>query len=350
MRGLTVPSENVTVSTSGSVVARTNVRLSADRVPARRTRSIVKVWPVRGPVSTVPATLAALVFTWLLGPTEPARPGHGLARARGGAQLSGMTLSATDLQTLAAAVRRLESPSFAGRLAAFAGKPVAWVGRALPAAASAVVARAATRALDRALEVALYSLRTRRFAGGRRVHSALASASGAVGGAFGLPALALELPVSTTIILRAIAAIASEEGEDLGDPRTGLACLEVFALGGAAPGAEAAETSYFAVRGLLTRALAEAADIVVDKGMVRQGAPLLARFLGLIAARFGVVVSQKAAAQAVAVVGAFGGAAINLLFIEHFQELARGHFTMRRLERAYGAETVRAEYDRLRSA
>jgi len=61
-------------------------------------------------------------------------------------------------------------------------------------------------------------------------------------------------------------------------------------------------------------------------------------------------VSQKIAAQAVAVVGAVGGAAVNLAFIEHFQDVARGHFTVRRLERVYGAEIVRAEYDRLKMA
>jgi hypothetical protein len=61
-------------------------------------------------------------------------------------------------------------------------------------------------------------------------------------------------------------------------------------------------------------------------------------------------VSQKIAAQTVAVIGAVGGAAVNLAFIEHFQDVARGHFTVRRLERVYGAERVRAEYDRLKTA
>jgi hypothetical protein len=59
------------------------------------------------------------------------------------------------------------------------------------------------------------------------------------------------------------------------------------------------------------------------------------------------VVSEKVAAEAVPIVGAAGGAVINLLFIDHFQNMARGHFIVRRLERAYGAELVRAEYDRL---
>jgi hypothetical protein len=45
-----------------------------------------------------------------------------------------------------------------------------------------------------------------------------------------------------------------------------------------------------------------------------------------------------------------GGAALNLAFAEHFQDLARGHFTVRRLERVYGADIVRAEYERIKSA
>jgi EcsC protein family len=267
-----------------------------------------------------------------------------------------MVLSSADLEALADAVRRLERPGFAGRVATLAGKPAGLLARALPGPAAAVVAKAAESALARALDVALYSLRDSWFAGGRHpggrmVHSALASASGAVGGAFGLAALAVELPISTTIMLRAIAAIAQDEGEDLADRRAGLACLEVFALGGpAAADAEGVEGGYFAIRALIARGLAQAADVVVDKSAARGGSALAVRFLAPIVSRFGAVVSEKVAAQAVAVVGAVGGAAVNLAFAEHFQGVARGHFTVRRLERVYGAELVRAEYDRLKSA
>ena len=256
--------------------------------------------------------------------------------------------SATDREALAAAVRQLESPSLAGRLAAIAGKPVALVQRALPATASAAIARLTKHALERALDVALFSLRNRQIVGGRKLHSGLAVTSGALGGAFGLAALAVELPISTTIMLRAIAAIAHQEGEDLADPRTGLACLEVFALGAPAADEIGAEADYFAVRAILARGLVEIADLAIDKAAVREGAPVFVRFLTQIAARFGVVVSQKLAAQAVAVLGSVGGAAVNLAFIEHFQEVARGHFTVRRLERAYGAAAVRSEYERLK--
>ena len=60
-----------------------------------------------------------------------------------------------------------------------------------------------------------------------------------------------------------------------------------------------------------------------------------------------MVVTQKVAAQAIPVIGALGGAAVNYAFIEHFQDVARGHFTVRRLERTYGKDLVRKEYERL---
>ena len=257
-----------------------------------------------------------------------------------------------DRDALAAAVELLERPGIAGRLVALTGKPVAFFERALPEGAAVVIARAAALALERALGVALTSIedaRIGRIARGRRAHSALACASGAVGGAFGLAALAVELPFSTTIMLRAIAAIARAEGEDLGDPVAALACLEVFALGTPSAEGRIGESGYFAIRAMLARALAGMADYVVDRGVLREGAPYLVQFMARVAGRFGIVVSQKLALQAAAVFGAVGGAAVNFAFAEHFQDLAHGHFTVRRLERVYGADPVRAEYERLRA-
>jgi len=48
-----------------------------------------------------------------------------------------------------------------------------------------------------------------------------------MGGALGISAVLVELPISTTIMLRAIARIAQSEGEDLRDPETALACRQV---------------------------------------------------------------------------------------------------------------------------
>ena len=167
------------------------------------------------------------------------------------------------------------------------------------------------------------------------------------GCAFGFSALAIELPVTTTIILRSIADIARSEGEDLSDPAARMACLEVFAMGGSAVEDNAAESGYFAVRAALARAVSEAARYVAERSVVEDGAPVIVRLLAQIASRFNTVVGEKIMAQGVPLVGALGGATINLLFIDHFQDMARGHFTVRRLERVYGEEEVERTYTRI---
>jgi len=62
---------------------------------------------------------------------------------------------------------------------------------------------------------------------------------------------------------------------------------------------------------------------------------------------FLIIVSEKVAAQAVPLIGAAGGALINTIFIDHFQNMARGHFIIRRLERLYNKDLIRQEYDHL---
>jgi len=74
------------------------------------------------------------------------------------------------------------------------------------------------------------------------------------------------------------------------------------------------------------------------------------RFVAQIASRFGIVVSQKVAAQALPMIGTLGGAAVNYAFMDHFQAVAKAHYLVRRLERIYGQDAVRAEYERLRVA
>jgi hypothetical protein len=86
--------------------------------------------------------------------------------------------------------------------------------------------------------------------------------------------------------------------------------------------ANAAESGYFAARGLLAKSVAEAARFIAERGVLAEGAPALVRFIAQIASRFGVVVTQKLAAQAVPVIGALGGAAVSYAFIDHFQEVA----------------------------
>ncbi len=256
-------------------------------------------------------------------------------------------ITADDLAALERAVQSLEHPGLAARLTNMVGKPIELIGQVLPEAASQAISKATSKGLEMALNVALRTMPPNKHDASQFLHKALVTASGAAGGAFGLAALPLELPVSTIIILRSIAEIARSEGEDLANPESALACIEVFALGGRSGSDDASESGYFAVRALLAKTVTEAVRFVTQRGLVSEGAPVLVRFLAQVAARFGVVVTQKVAAQALPVIGALGGAAVNYAFIEHFQDMARGHFTVRRLERRYGKDEVRAEYERL---
>src|SRR6266516_5113246 len=255
-----------------------------------------------------------------------------------------------DLAALRRAVASLEHPDFAARLTNMVGKPIELIGYALPASASQAITTATSKALEMALAVALRTMPHAPRAGSQLFHKALVTAFGAAGGAFGLATLPIELPVSTIIMLRSIADIARSEGEDLSDPEAALACVQVFALGARPDSGDASESGYFAVRGMLAQSVTQAARFIVERGVLEEGGPILVRFITQVASRFGVMVTQKLAAQAIPLVGALGGAAVNYAFVEHFQEIARGHFTVRRLERAYGKSLVRSEYERLAQA
>jgi hypothetical protein len=171
-----------------------------------------------------------------------------------------------------------------------------------------------------------------------------------VGGAFGWSALAAELPFSTIVMLRSIATIAQEQGEDLTTPEARLECLAVLSYGGPSRADDASDTTYYATRTALASSLQHAAAHLATAlrgGDAPKAARVVVAFVSKVAARFGLVVQEKAIAQAVPLAGALGGAALNHLFIGHFQQIALGHFAVRRLERIYGEEAVREVYESL---
>ena len=155
-------------------------------------------------------------------------------------------LTREETEDLRRAIACLESASFAQRLTDAIGRPIGALSRNAPAAARNAVARVSEAALGAALKLALRTIDRKQAARpAGRAHTLAAAASGAVGGAFGLASLPVELPLSTAIVMRSIAEIAREEGEDLSAPNAALACVEVFALGGDA-GETAFESGYFA--------------------------------------------------------------------------------------------------------
>jgi hypothetical protein len=257
-------------------------------------------------------------------------------------------LNNADQQDLALAVDLLEHPSFAAKVTNLIGGPVERAITMLPDGLSEKLLSSTQKALSKALDLAVSSLDERyRGEPANGAHRVLTTVSGAIGGALGLMALTVELPISTTLMLRSIADIARSEGEQITDVHAKLACLEVFALGGTSQEDDGAETGYFAVRAALAGAMTEAAKYLTQHGLTGSGAPAIVRFLSKIASRYSIQVSEKAAAQAIPLLGAAGGATINLLFMDHFQNMARGHFIVRRLERAHGKEPVQDAYRQL---
>ncbi|MGY1458393.1 MULTISPECIES: EcsC family protein [unclassified Luteimonas] len=263
-----------------------------------------------------------------------------------------VALDAAALGELRQACDLLENPGIAAQLANLVGAPLEYVmAKRLPAPATKLVNALVRKALEQSLRAAMATLGKEAGPPARpRTHTIVAAASGAAGGAFGLAGLVVELPLTTTLILRSIAEIARAEGEPLDDPATTLGCFEVLTMGGRAGADDGAESGYFAARAVLAQQVAAAAEYVAVHGLVGKGGPLIVQLLSAVGSRFSVNVSQKVALQAVPIVGAATGAALNTLFMRHFQAMARGHFIVRRLERSHGADAVRRAYDALAAA
>jgi hypothetical protein len=146
------------------------------------------------------------------------------------------------------------------------------------------------------------------------LNTALTTVMGAAGGAGGLPTALAELPVTTTVLLRAIQGIAADEGFDVTDPKVRLQCLQVFAAAGPLARDDGTDLAFLTARITLTGAAVH--------GLIARIAPRLATVLG-----------QKLAAQTVPILGAAAGAATNYAFTSYYQEMARVYFGLRALSR-----------------
>ncbi|MBP0588934.1 EcsC family protein [Paraburkholderia sp. LEh10] len=268
------------------------------------------------------------------------------------ATLAAMPLSADDLAALRRAKHQLESPALAMKLASIVGSPLEKLIARMPSIASDKVNDATQIALRRCLQLALRTLG--RPMGGaplgvsgkpsNLLHKFAVATTGAAGGAFGLLALPVELPVTTTLMFRSICDIARSEGEDLTSIDTQLQCLTVLGMGGKSKSDDEADYGYFIMRGALAQAVSKASSEIASKGFTAHGSAALLRLLNTIASRFSVQVSEQIAAKSIPAIGAVLGAMVNTVFIDHFQQVAHGHFTVRRLERHYGTGVVQAAY------
>jgi hypothetical protein len=256
-----------------------------------------------------------------------------------------MTFQQKDLNDLKKAKMLLENPGIAAKITNLLATPIEKGFKLLPGNWNVKVGEVTQAALSKAVHAAVFTMKDAPGEEASNIwHKIAVATTGGIGGFFGLPALAIELPISTTIMLRSIVDIARSEGETINKIASKIACIEVFALGGPSHSDDALKSGYFTIRAALARSVTKAAEYIAEKGLAEEGAPALVRLIIQIAERFSIQVSEKAAAQAIPAVGAAGGVLINTLFIDHFQDMARGHFIVRRLERKYGKEIVEATY------
>jgi hypothetical protein len=253
-------------------------------------------------------------------------------------------MRAEDLAELQKAVELLENQGFVRLLNNVAGKPTDKALEYVPRRLKNKIDKIVSGAVRQGLHLAVTSLDAKDAGAPKnRVSTLVSSLTGGLSGFFGAGGLAVELPLTTTLILRSIADIARSQGEDLSSVPARLACMEVLALG--APTEEKqTESTYFLARDGFSAFSGNAAKALSDRGADAARSPEVNSFLGEIGAKFAVVVWERAAASSLPVIGALGGAAANAVFTKYFQDLATGHFIVRKLERAYGEEVVRASY------
>ena len=263
------------------------------------------------------------------------------------------TITTIEIAELKRAKEILENPSFAMKVSNHVGKPIELE---LEKINSEKLNKVTEKALHKSLDMAISSLNKKsNFTVSNTKHKGLAVLSGGVGGMFGLVALAVELPISTTIMLRSIADIAGSQGHDIDELETRLACLEVFSLGSSKTSSDdGAESAYFTARGAVAVEMKLAIDSVanmstkaIQEALSKGQLPMLIKVINTIASRFGITVSEKLVAQSVPVIGAIGGASLNLMFMSHFQNMAEGHFIVKRLEKKYGEEEIHQLYKSL---
>jgi hypothetical protein len=190
----------------------------------------------------------------------------------------------------------------------------------LPEGFRAQIDRVTTNALQ-----AAYGIAARAPDLGTRGPLAAVIATGAAGGAGGLPTAVAELPVTVTLFLNAIRAEARDAGLDPDADWVRAECLQVFAAGSPLKQDDGVNTSFIGSRLALTGSAVQ-------------------NLIAAIAPKLGAVLGQKLAAQAVPVLGAVSGAALNAAYLSYYREIARVRFALVKLAEVHGTEAVEAEF------
>lgn len=144
------------------------------------------------------------------------------------------------------------------------------------------------------------------------VNTAVATAMGAAGGFGGISTAVVELPATTTLLLRSIQGVARAEGFDPTAQNVQFDCIRVFSAAGPLRKDDGADLGFLATRMAVT-------------------GPALRAAIASVSPKLAAVLGQKLAAQTLPVLGSVAGATTNLVYAKYYQQIASVHFGLRRL-------------------
>lgn len=264
------------------------------------------------------------------------------------------------------AAQFFENPGLFAKGLNWIGKPIEYAQNKLPIGAQQAISRVTKNAITQALALSIksipsdvpeksFALATKDAQASGLLHTGAATLVGGIGGFFGLAALPIELPIATLVMLRSIADIATHNGHDLNQVEARLECIYVFSLGSKSSNDDAMESAYYTSRVVFSEMLKHASTFIAGTtakdiiAAIENGtAPILVTLVAEIASQLEIRVTKKMLAQTAPVVGALGGAGINLLFANFFKDCARYHFGLKKLEKEKGYEGTRQLFEDLR--
>tara|TARA_B100001173_G_C15962973_1_gene536505 strand:- start:5 stop:769 length:765 start_codon:yes stop_codon:yes gene_type:complete len=144
-------------------------------------------------------------------------------------------------------------------------------------------------------------------------HKIAATFSGAVGGAAGLPGAVAEFPITITTMFSSFQKIAQEYGFDSDNEKTKLECIKVFTMGGPLGSDEELDLSFVTAKFSLS-------------GQV------VSSLISNASQKVALMVTQKLGSQAIPIIGAVTGSALNYTFISFYQEMAHIRFNLKKMQ------------------
>ena len=271
-------------------------------------------------------------------------------------------LPAKEISFVNKAAEYLEHPSYLTTIAGYVGKPVEWVFTGLDTVSpinvtdlvdyllKGIMKGALANVPKEVLDLDFWNAYEKSLRDGRW-HTTTTAFTGGLGGIFGLPALAVELPITTGVMFRSIACTARNFGRDLNDPETFLDCISVFSYGGGANADDSMDSTYLTVRAVMATEMRLASQFLTKQGgeafaqqIAKGNCPRVIAFMSRVAAQFNIALTPKVAAFLVPGISIGTGALINTAFTQHFNRVAEYHFGLQKLAASFGHDLVYEEY------